>query len=263
MDEKKEAVQRQFGQNAVKYRDESLFAEGIDLTWMVGALQLTGTERVLDIGCGAGHTAVAFAPFTKECFGLDVTSEMVRIAAEFAETRKLGHVHFSQGDAENLPFAEESFDVVTCRFAAHHFWDIEKSVEEISRVLKPGGVFLLVDHYAPEDWELDHFVNELDRTRDPSHVREYTLSQWENYFKSHQLSFEPRKNWDLELDFANWVERAKTPVERRETLVQLLRSATSEGRETFRIKFDTDGTPISFCLKCALILGRKSSICSS
>jgi ubiquinone/menaquinone biosynthesis C-methylase UbiE len=64
--------------------------------------------------------------------------------------------------------------VITCRLAAHHFSHIAKAMQEITRVLKPNGVFLLVDHYAPEDKSLDDFINQVDQTRDPSHLKEYT-----------------------------------------------------------------------------------------
>lgn len=82
------------------------------------------------------------------------------------------NVRFQQGTAESLPFPDDSFDIITCRYAAHHFSDVRKAVREVARVLKQDGRFLLVDHYAPEDPVLDEFVNHLNRLRDPSHVRE-------------------------------------------------------------------------------------------
>ena len=172
----KDAVRLQFSQNAMDYRTSALFAEGEDLRNMLGSVSLVGHERVLDIGTGAGHTALAFSPFVSECIGLDLTETMVKVATRLADERGIRNVKFQVGDAENIPFAVESFDVVTCRFASHHFGDIKKAIQEISRVLKPGGTLILVDHYSPENDELDSFVNRLDRLRDPSHAREYRLS---------------------------------------------------------------------------------------
>src|SRR5690606_39820909 len=62
--------------------------------------------------------------------------------------------------AEDLPFADGSFDLVTCRIAPHHFADVQRAVHEVARVLRPGGLFLLIDSVAPEDPELDEFLNE-------------------------------------------------------------------------------------------------------
>lgn len=260
VDQNKELVQRQFGRSAAAYRDAPLFFAGTDLVWMVEAAQLKGTESLLDLGSGAGHSTLAFSRLVKNCVGLDVTAEMVQVATALAVEKGFTNVEFVQGDVEVLPFPSHTFEVVTCRFAAHHFWDVEKSMAEIARVLKPGGKFLLIDHYAPQDWELDYFVNTLDRTRDPSHVREYTLTQWESYFTGHQLSFKQHKLWDLKLDFVDWVQRAKTPPDKQAELAVLLQSATPEGKETFQIELNSEGQPQSFCLKCVLLVGAKSSL---
>lgn len=163
----------QFNKNADDYRDEPLFAEGEDLKWMLGSGALSGTEELLDVGCGAGHAAMAFAPFVRRCVGIDVTAAMVRAATALAAGKGLKNVDFLVGAAEELPLPSGGFDLVTCRFAAHHFENIRAALSQVARVLRPGGAFLLVDHYAPEDQVLDAFINELDRTRDPSHVREY------------------------------------------------------------------------------------------
>mgnify|MGYP001321515107 CR=1 FL=1 len=255
----KSLVQQQFGQNAQKYRDEPLFATGEDLGHMIGVAQPGGNERLLDIGTGAGHTALAFAPHVRQCIGLDLTEEMVQTATQLASQRGIQNVAFQVGDADALPFPAVSFDLVTCRLAAHHFPDPAKALHEAARVLKPGGHLLLLDHYAPEDPELDQFINELDRTRDPSHVREYTLREWEQFFIQAGLACQIILRPDLELDFEKWVERAQTPPEARVRLIQMMQTASPICRETFSILLDTQGQPISFCLKTALFVGEKAA----
>jgi len=248
------AVRQQFGQSATDYRDEPLFAEGSDLNWMVESMEFSGAERLLDIGTGAGHTCLAFAPLLAECVGLDVTPEMVQVATGLAADKGMTNVRFLQAEAEHLPFADDTFDVVTCRFAAHHFANVEQAMREVSRVLRPGGTFLLIDHYAPEPPELDEFVNTLDQLRDPSHVREYSLAQWQSYFQQNELSFAEVRHWDLKLEFANWVKRAKTPLHVQEQLAQFLGGASEACKETFQLEI-VDGQPQTFCLKCAFLRG--------
>jgi SAM-dependent methyltransferase len=250
----------QFAKNAEKYRDAPLFAEGEDLGLMVNSIRLSGTETVLDIGAGAGHTALAFAPHVQFCYGVDVTEEMVQVANQFAADKGVRNAQFQVGDVAELPYDDASFDIVTCRFAAHHFTDVEQAIAEIARVLKPGGTFQLVDHYAPESQALDAFVNALDRMRDPSHVRESTLSQWQAFFARHGLAYDEVSRWDLPLDFENWVERAGVTQEMRQKLVSFLQSAAPDCKETFRVMFTEDGVPQSFCLKVALVHGRKRSV---
>jgi ubiquinone/menaquinone biosynthesis C-methylase UbiE len=254
----RDAVRHQFSRNATDYRDEPLFAEGEDLRRMVESIPLSGMERVLDVATGAGHTALAFAPHVHRCIGIDLTEAMVRVAAQLARDRGVDNVEFVTGDAENLPFPDETFDVVSCRFAVHHFPDARTAIREVARVLKPGGAFLLVDHYAPEDDELDAFVNELDRLRDPSHVRENRLSEYRWWFAESGLCYDEKLKWDLRLQFDNWVERARTPMDKRRELAQRLRTAPIAARETYRIELTDAGEPVSFCLKCALVHGTKT-----
>ena len=258
--EAKNAVRSQFSQNAADYRDEALFANGDDLRYMVQSVRISGSERVLDVGSGAGHTAFAFAPFVEQCLGLDLTEAMVNVAKAFAKDHGIQNVDFMTGDAEHLPLPDESFDFATCRFAAHHFPSVKQAISEIERVLKPGGTFILVDHYAPEDPSLDAFVNNLDRLRDPSHVRENRLSEYKAWFEEVGLLYRERSSWDLRLQFENWVQRARTPLEVREKLIEILRLAPASCKDAFHIELDDRAQPVSFSLKCALIHGVKASV---
>lgn len=257
MGDTKGTVRKQFSNNAEDYRDSPVFADGEDLRIMVESVAMTGTERVLDIGTAAGHTALAFSPFVEQVIGVDLTETMVRVATEFARDKGVSNIEYRVGDAENLSYPDTSFDLVTCRFAAHHFPNVKQAIQEISRVLKPGGRFLLVDHYAPEDSELDTFINHLDQTRDPSHVREHRLSEYNTWFTETGMSYQEIKRWDLPIQFEDWVQRARTPKEARLQLIEMLQTASEGCKEIFRIEIDGSGKPISFCLKCALVHGVK------
>lgn len=249
--------QQQFARNAAKYRDDPLFAMGEDLRHMVRSISMRGTEQLLDIGSGAGHAALAFAPFVDACLGLDVTEQMVRTASEYAISRGAANVRFQTGDAANLALADASFDIVTSRFSAHHWPDLDAAIKEIARVLKPGGTFVLVDHYAPEDAELDTFVNHLNRLRDPSHVRESSLSEWQALLTRHGLAYRQVMAWDLPLQYASWLDRAATPAHVRPQIEEHLQTASPLCHDTFRITINERGTPQSFCLKAVLLHGTK------
>src|SRR5947199_8272561 len=83
-----------------------------------------------------------------------------------------------QADATALPIASGSADGVTSRLAAHHFADAAAAFREIARILRPGGLFVLVDNYAPDDPALQRFINGVEALRDPSHVRNHTVAGW-------------------------------------------------------------------------------------
>nr|MDF9459969.1 class I SAM-dependent methyltransferase [Bacillus pumilus] len=156
-----------------------------------------------------------------------------------AEERQLKHITFERATAEALPFADKSFDIVTCRFAAHHFTNLLKlTMSEISRVLKKGGTFLLVDHYAPENTAQDSFINHLNRLRDPSHVRESSLSEWKELFGANQLTQKEKRYWDLQIDYQDWMMRGRTPENVQKEIVSHLQFADPDTKRLFQLQFD-------------------------
>ncbi|MFN2744518.1 MULTISPECIES: class I SAM-dependent methyltransferase [Bacillus] len=253
----KTSAQQQFSKNPDQYRDEPIFSAGKDLDVMIDSTVLQGNETLLDVGTGAGHTAIAFSPFVKQCTGIDVTEEMVKTAALFAKEKNARNVTFLQGDAENLDFPDASFDIVTCRFAAHHFPDIRRAMTEIARVLKPGGSFILVDHHAPENKALDKFINRLNQMRDPSHVREYSLAEWNKWFEEHGLDYMEQGKWNIPIEYDSWIDRGAVPEEKRPDIAAHLTGSSQACRDKFQIVLDENGRPLSFCLKGILILGKK------
>ncbi len=70
---------------------------------MIKTAECRAERRMLDIGAGAGHTALAFSPYVQECIGVDATKEMVKVASSFAQEKGAGNVRFQQGMAESLP----------------------------------------------------------------------------------------------------------------------------------------------------------------
>ena len=150
MDIKKD-VQQQFGKSAASYVSSPIHKDGKDLLKMVEMATVTGEEHLLDIATGGGHTANAFAPLVKKVTAIDLTAEMLEAAENFIKGNGHQNVEFVQGDAEKLPFSDESFDIVTCRIAPHHFPNVDIFIKEVHRVLKPQGQFLLDDNVVPEE----------------------------------------------------------------------------------------------------------------
>jgi SAM-dependent methyltransferase len=135
--------------------------------------------HVLDIGTGTGHTAFAFSPHVCDVLGLDLTEEMLREARRLAKEKGTANVSFRTADVHHLPpELDASFDLVTCRRAAHHFSDITRALAEMARTLRPGGVLLIDDRSAPEDDWIDETMHRLDCLHDASHVRQYRASRW-------------------------------------------------------------------------------------
>jgi ubiquinone/menaquinone biosynthesis C-methylase UbiE len=230
-------VRSQFGAVADAYATSTYHATGPDLAALVAAAALSGTEHVLDLGCGAGHVALAVAPHATHVTAVDVTPDMVGTARRLATARGVANITFRVADAADLPFSDASFDLVTSRVAAHHFADPRTAMAEAVRVLRPGGRLLLIDSVAPEDAGLDTFVNCVELLRDASHVRDWRPSEWLTMLALagfHQPVV--LDQFGLTLDGQDWVQRMRTPPARVATIRQLLADATPAQRQAFHLR---------------------------
>ena len=244
-------VQEQFGRAAEAYTQSPAFAEGEDLGWLV---EQAGTERhvsALDIGTGAGHAAFALAPCADTLIGLDITPQMVEAACRNARERGIVNYHAGVGNAELLPFSDSSFSLVVCRYTGHHFHSPARVVHEVGRVLAPGGRLLVVDNTSPDDPGADRWINTVEVLRDPSHVREWSRAEWQEYFHAAGLSFSVTHTWLKMLEFDDWVARQQTPPDAVAELRALFAAAPAAIRETFAIEADRFG------LLTRLMVGRK------
>ncbi len=143
-------VQQKFGAAAADYAASAVHAKGASLARLVELVAPQPDWRVLDVATGAGHTAIALAPHVAHVVASDITDEMLAQAGKMAADKGLANLETARADAGALPFADQSFDLVTCRLAAHHFPDPAAFVGEAWRVLKPGGTLALVDNIRPD-----------------------------------------------------------------------------------------------------------------
>lgn len=108
---------------------------------IINLLQLNGDEKVLDIASGTGEPALTIAQMLKEgsVIATDLSEGMLQVAKQKAATQKLNNLEIRMCDATELPFGDEIFDAVSCRFGYMFFPDMLIATQEIVRVLKPGG----------------------------------------------------------------------------------------------------------------------------
>ena len=128
-------VEKQFGAHAAGYATSPVHAKGASLQRLVEVVKPETHWRALDVATAAGHTALAFAPYVAHVTATDITDEMLAEAEKLASARGTANITTAKADAQALPFADASFDLVTCRIAAHHFPDIPQFATEVWRVL--------------------------------------------------------------------------------------------------------------------------------
>jgi ubiquinone/menaquinone biosynthesis C-methylase UbiE len=238
--EHKERVRAQFGATAQDYVASARHRSGRDLDRLVELVEGKPHERALDIATGGGHTALAISPHVDHVVASDLTPKMLAAAEEFIRGANVDNASFEIAEAERLPFDDASFDIVTCRIAPHHFADVRAFCREVSRVLKPGGRFVLMDSVAPEDDELDRFINDVEWRRDKTHVRSYRLSEWQSWIEETGLQIdvvEPvlrRYEWD------SWTARSRMEPTERAELEAIMLNAPEHVKEYFSIAIADD-----------------------
>lgn len=234
-DEIKSTVQQQFGRTADKYVTSPGHAKGDDLPLLVEWLSPQKDWVVLDIATGGGHVAKVLFPHVNKVFATDLTKPMLETARKFLHSEGCLNVDYVLADAENLPFLDASFDAVTCRIAAHHFPHPAQFVTEVSRVLKPGGKFLLIDNVAPPQADRATYLNTLEKMRDKSHVRCASIPEWSAWLTQSDLVILQERESRKSFSFQPWVRRMAETDELVHKVENYIRSAAGDMREYFSV----------------------------
>jgi SAM-dependent methyltransferase len=163
-------IEDQFTRQAEVFARSPALHNEAALALLVDAALPYAQDETLDVACGPGTVAAAFAPRVRRSVGLDATEAMLHQARELATQRGLRNIAWHQGDVYVLPFAEASFDIVSCRFAFHHLQDPARAFAEMVRVCRPHGRIVLCDALASDDPAKAAALNRMERHRDPSTV---------------------------------------------------------------------------------------------
>jgi ubiquinone/menaquinone biosynthesis C-methylase UbiE len=254
----KDAVRRQYGSVGNAYVTSATHAQGDDLPRMLELASPTPDTRMLDIATGGGHVARAFAPHVRSIIASDLVPEMLAHAKEAFDEWDLGNVSVEVADAEDLPFGDAAFDLVTCRIAPHHFPDVGAFAREVFRVLAPGGTFVLIDSTVPEG-EAGAFLNRFEKLRDPSHVRSLTLGEWTRLLEETGFEVGETETFTKAHHFASWTARSRTSAGDTATLQRMMLQAPDEIREAFSVVTDPRdaGVLVSFTDTKTLFVARK------
>lgn len=157
---KKEQVEQMFDNISGKYDLlNRILSMGIDVRWrkkVVKSVKKANPKKVLDIATGTGDLAIQIAKSTQaQITGFDLSAGMLEVGRKKVTKEKLDdRIEMIQGDAENMPFENNSFDVITVAFGVRNFENLKKGLDEIYRVLKPGGKFIILEFSQPESFPM-------------------------------------------------------------------------------------------------------------
>lgn len=191
---------------AEAYRSSATHASGEDLDAVVELCNPHEGVKILDVATGGGHVARRLREHGAEVVTCDASPGMQPDVVT---------------PAENLPFADGSFDVVVSRIAAHHFDDIGKGIGEMARV--SNSVLVIQDMLYRNDDE-----QEAEKLRDPTHVRSLPPDEWRELLASAGLEIEQELSFSKTHDFDEWLARTGCQGAEAERVRELLAPYTSD-----------------------------------
>jgi ubiquinone/menaquinone biosynthesis C-methylase UbiE len=171
-DEHQRLILEQFTRQAVPFSQMQNHSPEL----LLAASEAGQADTVLDVACGPGLMACAFAKVARHVTGIDLTPAMIEQARVMQQAGGLTNLTWHVGDVRRLPFADASFSLVFTRYSFHHLLDPKAVLAEMVRVCSPRGRVAVVDVFTsgPEQAEA---YNRMEKLRDPSHVRALALEE--------------------------------------------------------------------------------------
>lgn len=250
------AAQEQFSRQSQRYATGHILENIADVAAALEFIPLGIPSKVLDVACGAGHTGLHLAALGHDVTLADLSQPMLDRTLEGA-ARKGVTVKTAQHPAETMPYADATFDLVTCRVAPHHFSSPASFVREVARVLKPGGHFLLIDGTIPDgNPDAGVWLNKLEKLRDPSHVRLLSPAEWSQLCADAGL-FVKRSTIHLkeQPDVEWYFQTAATSPANRKAVLEMIDTATPDIVAAYKIAVNAG--KISWWWPIATLIARK------
>ena len=163
-----------------------------------------GNENVLEIACGTCAFGRMLAPHISKIYELDVTEAMLEIGKKENEKAGINNVEYVVGEAEQLPFPNNTFDIVVTRLAFHHFKDPKMVFNEMCRVLKDNGQLVIIDMLARQ--QSNEIADIYEKLRDPSHIKCLTLDEFNSMAQNHNMRIEHFFQAKIPMELSSWME---------------------------------------------------------
>lgn len=255
MKEQIEKVKREFTKQAKGFEAyQTIFSKENFNAMAIEKMRLTGKERVLEVAAGTCAFGRAIAPHVAYITELDATEAMLRVGQTQGKKTGVHNAEYVIGEAENLPFEEDSFDVVVSRLAFHHFENAEAALREMCRVLKPNGKLVIVDMAARQE-ELRETADYYERLRDPSHVRCLSEKEFETLAENCGITREFTSITEIPVKLSAWLDLTGVQGEKRTKIETAMQSDLAGELQTGFCPYEQDGK-IMFNHRWYLYIGK-------
>jgi ubiquinone/menaquinone biosynthesis C-methylase UbiE len=228
-----ELNQRAFSQQASTFADSRFNHVLTDASeWVFAGIPRSERDLVLDVAAGTGLGGRALAPDVRQVIALDATEAMLEVGRAKAAAADLQNILFMRGDAAALPFLDNSFRTVLCRYALHHFPDPRVQLAEIKRVLAVRGWLGLADMVVSENRDTAERQNHIERLRDPSHARALSASELQDTLVRSGFEVAGAETREVRRPLEPWLEQSAAEPDAAAEIRALLAADARGGAPT-------------------------------
>ncbi len=250
-----ESIIDQFTRQAIPFSKCSGHTNQESLHLLMEMATVSLHDTVLDVACGSGIVACAFATVASHVTGIDITPTMLEQAEILAQQKSLTNLSWQLGNIETLPFPDASFSIVLSRYAFHHFLQPNAVLSEMVRVCRPGGRVMIADVALPAD-KVDAY-DRAEILRDPSHTHALTLEEFPKLIADANLQNTKLAFYKVELELEQQLAASFPNLGDDEKLRQIFREDVDIDRLGVDAHFR--GNEIHYTVPISVIVGEKTT----
>ncbi|MGH9716566.1 MAG: class I SAM-dependent methyltransferase [Candidatus Acidiferrales bacterium] len=247
------AIVEQFTNQAVPFSLRHRQEDALNL--MLRLSRVGASDTVLDVACGPGIVACAFAAVARHVTGIDITPAMLDRARSLQQENGLRNLAWECGDVATLPFPDDSFSIVVTRYSFHHFLSPAEVLREMARVCRPSGRVMVVD-VSPAAEKLsayDHF----EKLRDPSHVHAFSPEDLRAFMAAAGLNQIESASYSLDMELEQQLAASFPNPGDADRVRELFRNDL--GRDCLGVGAHLEGNEIRFAYPTTVIVATQPS----
>lgn len=256
------ATQR-FDKLATNFATSEVHSSSHSIRRLHELLDLPAGASVVDIACGAGHLALSFGGRAKRIVGVDGAPTMLGAFQRLANEKAI-QVETVLAMSDSVSLRSGEFDVAVSRLAPHHFPNLQASVREMARLVRPGGHVAVIDLHGYDDSDLDEFNHRLEVLHDPTHVRSHTPLAWRDTLAGADLeilTFETHlRESPKGVSIQRWCEIAASGPKAEQAIRAQLASAPAATLNALGIDFAVDQAEFLIPVRTLLAVARKPAV---
>jgi len=222
MSEIHEIIKRQFDKQAQNFSNWSVTKNTEYQKAYFDFCEISPQDTLLDFACGTGDYVIAAAPIVKYVHGVDISRGMIEIAKKQAKQANVKNVRFLCHPVENTPFEDESFSIIICRSAFHHFHDYDRIFNEMLRCCQIGGRISIQDIVAYSNEKIDNFFEEFENEVDISHHKTLSKEFIKAFYTQRKIKIKNTFKIEVDIHFQDYLGHAQQSEESKSKISKLL-----------------------------------------